>query len=74
MEFGIITELSKLKVLLLGINKLEIMPRLKGHHSKKSLNVNLIKNKIGLDSFLEFQKHFNISSSKLKTFNRGFRK
>ena len=71
VEFGIVNELSKLKVLLLGVNKLETMPRLTGYYTKKSLNVNLIKNKIGIDSFLEFQKHFNISSSKLKTFNIG---
>ena len=37
----------------------------------KSLTINLIKNNIGIDSFLEFQNHFNISSSKLKTFNIG---
>ena len=71
VEFRIITELSKLRFLLLGSNKLETMPRLKGYYSKKSLTINLIKNNIGIDSFLEFQKHFNISSSKLKTFNIG---
>ena len=71
VEFRIITELSKLKFLLLGSNKLETMPRLKGYYSKKSLTINLIKNNIGIDSFLEFQNYFNISSSKLKTFNIG---
>ena len=69
VEFRIVTELSKLKFLLLGSNKLETMPRLKGYYSKKPLVINLIKDNIGIDSLLEFQNHFYISRS--KTFNIG---